>query len=64
MSLHKCPVLNCGEMVEYNRFACKEDWYRLPREIRSRMYLAWITNNEFEHLKIIEKALDWYDANL
>ena len=36
-----CPVLSCRERVDYDHFACKEHWYELPPNLRSKVYHAY-----------------------
>ncbi len=33
-------MLNCPERVSYDHFACKDHWYDLPANLRSKVYHA------------------------
>lgn len=60
---HNCPG-HCGAQVPNNLYACRVDWYRLPKEIRS---LIWDTAKlrllHPDRRDSLEAAAQWYREN-
>lgn len=56
---HPCPA-DCGQEVPHHRYACRADWYRLPREIRDRIWAAHRGQLAGEHSDAMAAARVWY----
>ena len=65
MASHKCPAPRCNRQVPEDRLACRNDWYRLPKDIRDRVWAAWFGGGAGtdEHTEAIMEATAWYRAN-
>jgi hypothetical protein len=37
VSQHECPRKGCDARVPNERFACREDWFALPNEVRRKI---------------------------
>jgi hypothetical protein len=61
MATHTCP--GCGQPgVPDRMFACRVDWYRLPRPIRNTIWSAH-RRDPAKHAQAVADAHAWYDAN-
>lgn len=63
---HQCPAPGCTIQVPDNMLACRHDWYRLPKPIRSAIWAAWDNGageGSPEHRRAVVEALVWYDTN-
>lgn len=62
MASHQCPAPNCTANVPQNMLACRRDWYRLPREVRNRVWAAWYGPGpgSDEHNAAVAEATAWY----
>lgn len=59
---HRCPG-GCGQQVAQHLYACKQDWFRLPKEIRNEIWRTYRRNDAGEHLAAMSEAARWYDNN-
>lgn len=59
-----CPVLGCKERVAYEHFACRQHWYELPANLRSKVYHAYrhrvATGEVKRHVEAVAICLAWY----
>lgn len=57
---HACPG-RCGQRVPRRLLACREDWWRLPSDLRR----AVLAHKMFtpEHRAAVADALAWYRAH-
>lgn len=69
---HPCPARvrqgkgeprRCIRPVPDDQFACKTDWFRLPKEIRRRIWRYWENGDVDEHAKAMLDAVTWYERN-
>jgi hypothetical protein len=44
-------------------FACRGDWYALPKPIRDRIWAAWRAGDLEEHAEARADARAWYREN-
>jgi len=58
---HACPG-GCGRQVEYGKLSCRIDWYRLPHELRQRIWAAY-KSDPVAHRDALAEASRWYQAN-
>lgn len=59
---HDCPC-GCGGQVPRRMFACKPGWFRLPKEIRDRIWSAHRAGLAGKHRDAMAAAMIWYRAN-
>lgn len=60
---HACPG-NCGVRVPNHLYACRVDWYRLPKEIRSAIWgTAKLSLLAPGRRAALEAAREWYRDN-
>lgn len=65
---HDCPG-GCGQQVEQQLLACKQCWFRLPRNLRGRLTRAYAQRDRFPaaHRRALDACLDaclaWYRDN-
>jgi hypothetical protein len=57
---HHCPRPECSRQVPDGMFACRGDWYALPRDIRDRIWAAWRAGDLDEHAEATADAVTWY----
>jgi hypothetical protein len=36
-----CQVPGCGEQIDPSRLMCRGDWYRVPKQLRDRVWATW-----------------------
>lgn len=63
---HVCPNPPCKAQVSDNMLACRKDWYRLPRSLRNRIWVAWAEGEGAgspEHSGLVRQAIQWYQDN-
>lgn len=60
--LHHCPAPGCDRSVPYHQLACRDDWYRLPHELRGRLTRArsMCGQGSEPHLEVLRECLEWY----
>lgn len=58
---HACPG-GCGAQVPRHLFACRDDWYRLPADLR-RPITANYRRDLVNHRKAMADAHRWYREN-
>ncbi len=61
---HRCPWPACNEHVGAHLWGCRRHWYRLPLEIRNRIYNAYRTGQNMltasaEYHDAVEAADQW-----
>ena len=61
-STHECPAPGCGRTIPTRLFACRTDWYRLPKTIRDLINAAYF-EGDGSYLDAVMKAEAWYEAN-
>jgi len=59
---HPCPA-GCGRSVPYEMFACRSDWYRLPKPYRDAIQAGYRSGNILAHAAAMGDARRWYEAN-
>lgn len=59
---HECPAPGCGRTIPTNLFACRADWYRLPKATRDRINAAYFGGDD-SYLDAVMEAQAWYEAN-
>jgi len=37
----RCPVTGCEEQIDPSRLMCRKHWYRVPRQLRDRVWATW-----------------------
>jgi len=59
-----CPVLGCKERIPYEHFACREHWYELPANLRSKVFHAYghrVKTGKIErHAEAVNLCFEWY----
>lgn len=58
---HACPG-KCGHQVLNQEFACRDDWFRLPLDLRRGITNGY-RSNPGAHLAAMADAMNWYRAN-
>jgi hypothetical protein len=63
--MHKCPVRDCGMLVEYRKFACHQHWAVLPSSHKAAIYAGYTIGPLSEpHLDAMRIARQWFRENL
>lgn len=62
-STHECPAPGCAARVSNEMFACRRDWYRLPRSLRDAIWRTYNAGGGAPHEAAMVDAIDWYRAN-
>lgn len=44
-------------------FACRTDWYRLPRTLRNAIWRAYNAGGGPAHVEAMAEAIDWFRQN-
>lgn len=58
--MHACPA-GCGAQVQSHMFACTNDWYRLPKEIRDAIWRGYRREPLGEaHTAAMVAGDEWY----
>lgn len=57
---HDCPG-GCGRQVPYHLYACRNDWYRLPKPYRDEIW-RWYQVDIAKHAEAMIAAKSWYDS--
>jgi len=62
---HTCPAPECSRQVPAHQLACRTDWYRLPKDLRDRVWAAYYGPGpgSDEHNDVVREAVEWYHAN-
>jgi hypothetical protein len=60
---HECPPDGCDKVIPNRLFACRADWYRLPRGIRDDINRTYRSGDDAGHLEATMAAQEWYDAH-
>ena len=61
---HVCPRPECDRMIHDDAlFACRGDWYALPKIIRDEIWGTFLGGDEAGHLAAMAEAIEWYHAN-
>ena len=69
MSTHTCHWPGCAKAVPPRMWGCRGHWFRLPRELRDRIWSAYRPGQETdkkpsaEYLKIARAVQQWIGAN-
>jgi hypothetical protein len=59
---HECPAPGCGRTIPTSLFACRTDWYRLPKATRDKINSAYY-QGDGSYLDAVMEAEAWYEAN-
>lgn len=60
---HSCPA-GCGRHVSVEMFACRNDWYRLPKPYRDAIWSGYRDQPLGPaHLDAMHTAYQWYLDN-
>jgi hypothetical protein len=57
---HECPKPGCREQVEFDRLACRQHWFELPKDLRERLWEAWVSGPVSEHAAVREECCAWF----
>ena len=61
---HTCPRPECDRVINNDdMFACRPDWYALPKIIRDEIWAAFLGGDEAGHLAAMAEAIEWYHAH-
>lgn len=63
---HKCPAPECEKDVPADMLACRADWYRIPKPLRTAVWRAWERGagaGSDEHTLALEAAIGWLRRN-
>lgn len=66
---HTCHWPGCGTKVPPAMWGCKSHWFRLPKDLRNRIWATYRTGQEISKTpsrEYVEAALavrDWIEAN-
>ena len=69
MSAHTCHWPGCANVVPPRMWGCRGHWFRLPRELRARIWAAYRPGQETdkrpsaEYLRAAGAVRDWIEAN-
>lgn len=58
---HRCPFPGCTQRVPRHLWGCKAHWYRVPHDLRDRLWRAYRGDDLAEHAAALE-AIDRYFA--
>lgn len=62
-SRHDCPAPWCGRKVDNHLFACRNDWYALPRDVRDGIWdTVGMSIAEPARQEAVAAAVTWYAA--
>lgn len=62
---HTCHAHDCPTRVPEAMFMCRGHWFRLPKEMRDRVWAAYVPGQEIdktpsrEYLEVAREAIDW-----
>jgi heme A synthase len=37
----RCSIPRCGKQIDPSRLMCRAHWYRVPKELRDRIWATW-----------------------
>lgn len=58
---HKCPRPSCEQIVPDRTFSCRDDWFALPSELRSRIHrTARLSLLNKDRRQAVLDAVNWY----
>jgi len=57
---HPCPRPECSRKVADDMFACRPDWFALPKDIRALIWDTWRSADEEGHHEAMRAAVEWY----
>lgn len=57
---HQCPRPECPRTVPDDLFACRGDWYALPRAIRDDIWRGYLDGQTADHAQAMADAIEWY----
>lgn len=60
---HRCPRPGCDALVPDYRYACRGDWFALPKDIRDRIWIGYRGGDPVAHASAMSEARAWYRAN-
>jgi hypothetical protein len=61
---HQCPRPECSRTVEDDQqFACRGDWYALPKTHRDAIWNAFRSGDGMGHIQAMADAIEWYRDN-
>lgn len=61
----KCARPGCDNPIQSGWFACKPDWYQLPREIRHAVFNAFRQGNRLrnpDYAHAVRRAREFWDG--
>lgn len=63
-STHPCPC-GCGVPISQNRLSCPRSWYRIPKELRDALWLAYRRDGQgsLPHLRAVARCVEWLRDN-
>ncbi len=73
---HKCPAPECAKQVSTTQFACRDDWFRLPANLRIDINATYRERQRAksatplergpiiaDHLAALRAGVEWLRAN-
>jgi hypothetical protein len=60
---HECPAPGCEARVPFERFACRQHWFALPKAMQRRIWRAYRDGSLAEHVDAMEEARAWLESH-
>jgi len=62
---HACPAPDCtsDRPVPSHMFACRADWFRLPKDLRNRVWATADDPFSDERAEVVAECVEYYQAN-
>jgi len=58
--MRTCPYPGCTAGVSTDRLACATHWYLVPRDLRSRVWTAFLANDYRKHRAAVSAVLQFF----
>jgi hypothetical protein len=59
VSTHKCPAPPCNRQVRFEQLACRNHWYAIPADLRSRVWDAYLGRSTEDHSEVVAEAISY-----
>jgi hypothetical protein len=60
---HDCPHPTCGRQVPLTQFACRNHWYRIPKDMRDAIWAGYRSGDTLGHMQAMSDARRWLREN-
>lgn len=60
---HECPGADCDVRLDFEVFACRRHWFKLPRRIRNAITSSWLADLVGEYQAAHNEGVTWLEEH-